>query len=188
MVRRRRIYVAAVALAVAAATAAMLTRVVHGGANRVRIGTGRVSVLARTARTADALPDYVLALPFAAHNFASPDGRGSRLVATDGATTIFAVPGTGRLLCVVEVDQTAETAGGACAERGVLLTGSIWTAEVREDGTKDVVGLVGDGHTYAAANGRRVAVRNNAFVLHDVTGEEVEVGSPDATQTISLGD
>jgi hypothetical protein len=188
MVRRRRIYVAAVALAVAAAAAAVLTRVVHGGADRVRIGTGRVSALARTARTADALPDSVLALPFAAHNFATADGRGSRLVATDGPTKIFAVPGKGRLLCVVEVDQAADTAGGACAERDVLLTGSIWTADVREDGTKDVVGLVGDGHTYAAANGRRVAVQNNAFVIHDVTGDEVEVGSQDAAQTISLGD
>ena len=116
------------------------------------------------------------------------DGRGSRLVGIDGTTKIFAVPGKGRLLCVVEVDQTADTAGGACADRTVLLTGSIWTADVHQDGTKDVVGLVGDGHTYVAAGGRRVPIENNAFVIHDVAGDEVEVGSPAAAQTVSLGD
>jgi hypothetical protein len=132
------------------------------------------------------LPASVVALPFAAHNFASADGRGSRLVATDRTTQIFAVPGKGRLLCVVEVDQAADAAGGACADRSVLLTGSIWTAAVREDGTKDVVGLVGDGHTYAASGERRVPVANNAFVLHDVAADAVEVGSPEAAQTVSL--
>jgi hypothetical protein len=186
VVSRRRIYVAAAFLAAGAAATAVLTQVGRGGSERVRIGTGAVSALTRAAKTADVLPADVVELPFAAHNFASADGRGSRLVATDGTTQIFAVPGKGRLLCVVEVDEAADTAGGACADRSVLLTGSIWTANVREDGTKDVVGLVGDGHTYASSGARRVPVANNAFVLHDVAGDEVEVGSPDAAQTVSL--
>jgi hypothetical protein len=186
MVSRGRIAAVAAALVALALAAGALTQVGHGGPDRVRIGTGAVSALTRAARPTDALPAYVLALPFALHNFASTDGRGSRMVAVDGATRIFAVPGKGRLLCVVEVDQAAETAGGACADRSILLTGSIWTAEVDQDGTEDVVGLVGDGHTYAAAGERRVPIANNAFVMHDITGGEVQLGSPTATQTVSL--
>jgi hypothetical protein len=186
MVSRRRIAAVAAGLAAFAIAAGALTQVGHGGPDRVRIGTGAVSALTRAARPTDALPAYVLALPFAAHNFASTDGRGSRIVAVDGTTQIFAVPGQGRSLCVVEVDQAAETAGGACADRSVLLTGSIWTAEVAQDGTKDVVGLVGDGHSYVAADERRVPVANNAFVIHNVRGEEVQLGSSTATQTVSL--
>lgn len=183
---RGRISVAVAVLAAGAAATAVLTQVGRGGAERVRIGSGAVSTLTRAPKGSDALPAEVVALPFAAHNFASADGRGSRLVATDGTTQVFAVPGKGRLLCVVEVDRAADTAGGACADRSVLQTGSIWTAAVREDGTKDVVGLVGDGHTYAASGDRRVPIANNAFVLNDVAGDALEVGSPEAAQTVSL--
>ena len=53
---------------------------------------------------------------------------------------------------------------------------------------RQVVGLVGDGHTYAEANGKRTAVANNVFVLHDVAGSEVTIGSAKAEQTVDIGD
>jgi hypothetical protein len=173
-------------LGLAAAIAGTTVHVVAGGERKVQIGNGSVSALARTARAGDALPASVLDLPFAEHNFASPSGGGSRLLRTDGSLRVYAVPGKERLLCLIEVDGGAQTSGGACADRNALLTGSIWTADIREDGTKDVVGLVGDGHTYAEASGRRVRVENNAFILRGVDGNDVTLGSPTATQTIEI--
>ena len=173
--------------ALAALIAVVLAQTVFGEAKKVEIGDGSVAALNRTARAADALPADVLRLPFAAHNFATANGTGSRLLKVDGSSKIFAIPGKASLLCVVEVDSAAQTAGGGCADRKVLLTGSIWTAEVREDGTKDVVGLVGDGHTYAEAEGRRVPVENNLFVLRGVEGDELTIGSPTAAQSLEIG-
>jgi hypothetical protein len=85
------------------------------------------------------------------------------------------------------VDTAADTAGGACADRGILRTGSIYMADRQEDGSRLVVGLVGDGHTYAEANGKRVPVQNNAFVLSHVQGGDVTVGSPTASQHVDIG-
>jgi hypothetical protein len=146
-----------------------------------------VSALARAARAADTLPRSVLDYPFAGRNFASPDGGGSRLVQEQGSLKLYAVPGKGGMLCLVEVDTMAATAGGACADRGILRTGSIYMADRQEDGSRLVVGLVGDGHTYAEANGRRAAVENNAFVLNHLEGEDLTVGSPTASQQIDIG-
>ena len=81
----------------------------------------------------------------------------------------------------------AETAGGACADRGVLKTGTIYMADRQEDGSLQVTGLVGDGHTFAEANGRRTAVENNSFLLAQVEGTDLSIGSPTATQQIDLG-
>lgn len=92
------------------------------------------------------------------------------------------------MLCLIEVDDTAGTTGGACADRHILLTGSIFMADRQEDGSQLVVGLVGDGHTYAEAEGRRVPVERNAFVLRGVVGSSVTVGSPTAVQSVDLGD
>jgi hypothetical protein len=91
------------------------------------------------------------------------------------------------MLCLVEVDTAAQTAGGACADRGVLRTGSIYMADRREDGSRLIVGLVGDGHTYAEADGRRAPVENNAFVLDGVEGGNFTVGSATASQHIDIG-
>jgi hypothetical protein len=49
------------------------------------------------------------------------------------------------------------------------------------------VGLVGDGHTYAEADGRRTPVQNNAFVLNGVEGADLTVGSPSASQQVDIG-
>ena len=46
---------------------------------------------------------------------------------------------------------------------------------------------VGDGHTFAEANGRRTAVENNSFLLAQVEGTDLSIGSPTATQQIDLG-
>jgi hypothetical protein len=92
------------------------------------------------------------------------------------------------MLCLVEVDSAAQTSGGACAERSALLTGSIYMADRQEDGSRQVVGLVGDGPTYAEADGRRTRVENNAFVLRGVRGSDVTIGSPTASQTVEIGD
>jgi hypothetical protein len=91
------------------------------------------------------------------------------------------------MLCLVEVDAAADTAGGDCADRGILRTGSIYMADAQEDGSRLVVGLLGDGHTYAEANGRRATVENNSFVLEQVEGGDVTVGSPTATQHVDIG-
>jgi hypothetical protein len=174
-------------LVVVVATAGVLSQLGLGGSERVRIATGSVSALARAAQPADSLPASILAYPFAARNFASPSGAGARLLTTQDALRLYAVPGKGGMLCLVEVDSAAQTSGGACAERSILLTGSIYMADRQEDGSRQVVGLVGDGPTYAEANGRRTRVENNAFVLRGVRGDEVTVGSPTASQTVEIG-
>ncbi len=176
-----------VAVLVAAATAGLLTQLGLGGSNKVQIGSGSVSALARAASSADTLPQSVLDYPFADRNFASPNGGGSRLLQEQGSLKLYAVPGKGGMLCLVELDATAETAGGACADRSLLRTGSIYMADRQEDGSRLVVGLVGDGHTYAEANGRRATVENNAFVLNHVQGGDLTVGSPTASQHIDIG-
>ena len=171
----------------AAAVAGLLTQLGLGGSDRVQIGNGSVSALAHTRSAADALPQSVLDYPFADRNFASPDGGGSRLLQQQASLKLYAVPGKGGMLCLVEVDSVADTAGGACADRSILRTGSIYMADRQEDGSRLVVGLVGDGHTYAEANGRRTTVDNNAFVLNHVEGGDLTVGSPTASQHIDIG-
>ena len=174
------------ALLVAAATAGLLTQLGLGGSDKVEIGKGSVSALAHAGSTVDAVPQSVLDYPFADRNFASPNGGGSRLLQEHGSLRLYAVPGKGGLVCLVEVDTVADTAGGACADRGILRTGSIYMADRQEDGSRLVVGLVGDGHTYAEANGRRATVENNAFVLNQVEGGDFTVGSPTASQHVEI--
>ena len=186
--RARRRVLVPVPLAVAAISAAVLSQLGLGGSDKVQIGNGSVSALARAARTGDELPPNVLRYPFAARNFASPNGAGSRLLATQGSLRLYAVAGKEALVCLIEVDSVAQTAGGACADRSVLLTGSIYMADRQEDGSRQIVGLVGDGHTYAEANGKRVRVQNNAFVLQDVDGHDLTIGSATASQTVDIGD
>jgi hypothetical protein len=185
-VRKRHLQFGA-ALLVAATTAGLLTQLGLGGSDKVQIGNGSVSALAHAARAADTLPQSVLDYPFADRNFASPEGGGSRLLQEHDSLRLYAVPGKGGLVCLVEVDTGAETAGGACADRSLLRTGSIYMADRQEDGSRLVVGLVGDGHTYAEANGRRTTVENNAFVLDHLEGGDLTVGSPTASQHIDIG-
>jgi hypothetical protein len=170
-----------------AATAALLTQLGLSGSDKVEIGNGSVSALARAAHRADALPRSVLQYPFAERNFASANGGGSRLLQVQGSLLLYAVPGKGGQLCLIEVDTTAATAGGACADRSTLRTGSIYMADLQEDGSRLVVGLVGDGHTYAEANGKRVAVQNNAFVLNRVQDGDLTIGSPTESQHVDIG-
>ena len=184
--RRRHLQFGAAVL-VAAATAGLLTQLGLGGSDKVQIGNGSVSALAHAARAVDTLPQSVLDYPFAGRNFASPNGGGSRLLQEQGSLKLYAVPGRGGMLCLVEVDTAADTAGGACADRNILRTGSIYMADRHEDGSRLVVGLVGDGHTYAEADGRRARVDNNAFVLDNVKGGDLTVGSPSASQHLDLG-
>ena len=91
-VTRRRIHFAAVLL-VAAVIAGLLSQLVLGGSDKVEIGNGSVSALARAAHTTDALPQSVLSYPFAARNFASANGNGSRLLQVQGTLRLYGVPG-----------------------------------------------------------------------------------------------
>jgi hypothetical protein len=174
-------------LVLAAAVAGLLTQLGLGGNERVQIGDGSVSALARAARAADTLPQSVLNYPFGGRNFASPDGAGSRLLQEQGSLKLYGVPGKGGMLCLVEVDTVADTAGGACADRRLLRTGSIYMADRLVDGSRLVVGLVGDGNTYAEANGRRATVENNSFMLDHVEGGDLTVGSATASQHVDIG-
>jgi hypothetical protein len=184
MTRRRILF--GVMFLLAAATAGVLSQLGLGGGERTRIANGSVSALARAARPADSLPASVLDYPFADRNFASPPGAGARLLTTQGSLRLYAVPGKDGMLCLVEVDSVAQTSGGACAERSALLTGSIYMADLQEDGSRQVVGLVGDGPRYAEADGRRTRVENNAFVLRGIRGNDVTIGSPTASQTVEI--
>jgi hypothetical protein len=184
-VRDRRIQFGAAVL-VAAAVAGLLTQLGLGGSDKVQIGNGSVSALAQAAQAADTLPQSVVDYPFAERNFASPNGGGSRLLQEQGSLSLYAVPGKGGMVCLIEVDSAANTAGGACADHSVLRTGSIYMADRQEDGSRLVVGLVGDGHTYAEADGRRATVENNAFVLNQVEGGDFTVGSPTASQHVDI--
>jgi hypothetical protein len=186
--RTRRVRTIGVLLFVGAlAVAAVVSQVGRSGSERVRIGTGSISALSRTAKLSDRLPPEVLSYPFAGHNFASPSGGGSRLLKAEGSLSLYVVPGKAGMVCLVEVDQLAQTSGAACADRNVLLTGSIFMADRNDDGTQQVVGLVGDGHTYAEARGQRVAVDGNVFVLRGVGSSEVTIGSTTAAQTVEIG-
>jgi hypothetical protein len=171
-----------------AVTAGVVSQFGFGGSGKVQIGNGSVSALARVADAGDALPPSVLSYPFAERNFASRGGHGSRLLKTDGTLKVYAVPGKSGMLCLIEVDTAAQTAGGTCADRNVLLTTSIYMADRQPDGAWLVFGLVGDGHTYAEADGRRSRVENNAFVLRNVDGDEITIGSPTASQIIDIHD
>jgi hypothetical protein len=175
-------------LLVVAIAAGALSQLGFGGAGPAQIGGSSVSALARTAGGGDALPSTVLAYPFAERNFASRSGAGSRVLRSEGSLTLYAVPGKGGMICLIEVDDFTETAGGACADRNVLLTGPIYMATRREDASRRIVGLVGDGPTYARAGGKHVRVENNAFILEGVLASEVTVGSPSASRTIEIGD
>ncbi|HEX6662092.1 MAG TPA: hypothetical protein VF025_00320 [Gaiellaceae bacterium] len=175
------------AFAAALATAGLVTQFGLGGGGKVQIGDGSVSALGRAARTGDVLPRSILAYPFAERNFASPDGRGSRVLSVHGSLTLYAVPGKAGMVCLIEADSLAETAGGACADRSVLKTGTIYMADRQEDGSLQVAGLVGDGHTFAEANGRRTPVENNSFLLAQVEGTDLSIGSTTETQQIDLG-
>jgi hypothetical protein len=175
-------------VAIGGVGAATLSQLGLGGGERAVIGKGSVSALGRLARTSDRLPESVLSYPFAARNFASPQGAGARLLKTHESLRLYAVPGKSGMLCLIEVDEVADTAGGACADRTVLKTGSIYMADRQEDGSREIVGLVGDGHTFAEAGGKRTRVENNAFVLQHVDDKTFTVGSPTATQTVDLGD
>ena len=183
---QRRRLVFALVLAMGAVAAAVISQAGLGGQKRVEIGTGSVAALSRTARAADALPAEVLSYPFAARNFANRAGFGSRLLKAEGSLRLYAVPGKAGLVCLVEIDDLAGSSGGACADRGVLRTSSIFMADEREDGSTQVVGLVGDGHTYAEGGGKRAAVENNAFVLPDIEHDNVTIGSPTAKQTVDI--
>jgi hypothetical protein len=185
-VRSRRLQLAT-ALLLAGVAAGLLTQLGLGGSGKVQIGNGSVAALARAARDTDALPQGVLDLPFAERNFGSPSGGGSRLLQTRGSLRLYGVPGKQGLLCLIEVDDLAGTSGGACAERSILRTGAIFMADRQEDGSRLVVGLVGDGHTYAEAGGRRTAVRDNAFVLTGVRDTQITVGSPVGSQQVDIG-
>ena len=183
--RDRRVQFGAAVL-VAAAAAGLLTQLGLGGGDKVQIGKGSVSALAQAARAADTLPQSVLDYPFAERNFAAPSGGGSRLLQEQGSLRLYAVPGKAGMVCLVEVDSAAKTAGGACADRSVLRTGSIYMADRQEDGSRLVEGLVGDGHTYVEADGRRATVENNAFVLNQIEGGDFTVGSPTASQHVDI--
>jgi hypothetical protein len=176
-----------VAVVLAAATAGLLTQLGLGGSGKVQIGNGSVSALAHVAHPDDTLPRSVLGYPFAERNFAAQGGGGSRLLLEQGSLRLYAVPGKAGMLCLIEVDTVADTAGGACADRSVLRTGSIYMADRQDDGSRLVVGLLADGHTYAEADGERTPVENNAFVLKHVEGEALTVGSPSASQHVDIG-
>lgn len=182
MTKRRFIGVVVVVVA-----AAIASQVGFGGSGKVRIGTGKVTALARAAAPDDQLPTQLAGYPFAEHNFASRTGAGSRLLRSEGSLSIYAVPGKGGMLCLVEVDEVEQASGGACADRSLLLTGSIFMSDQAEDGSQQVVGLVGDGHTYAEAGGKRVGVERNVFLLRGVRAETVTIGSPSAAQTVDVG-
>ena len=176
-----------IGVVVVLAAAAIASQVGFGGSGKVRIGTGKVTALSRAAAPADQLPAQVLGYPFAEHNFASPTGAGSRLLRREGSLSIYGVPGKGGMLCLVELDEVEQTSGGACADRSILLTGSIFMSDQAEDGSRQVVGLVGDGHTYAEAGGKRVGVERNVFLLRGVGADSVTIGSPSAAQTVDVG-
>ena len=182
----RRILIGTLVLALAI-TVGALSQVGFGGSERVQIGDGSVSSLMRGAHGGDALPAAVLTYPFAERNFATRSGAGSRLLRSDGSVKLYAVPGKAGMICLIEVDDLAQTAGGACADREVLLTGAIYMATTQADASRRVVGLVGDGHTYARAGGQQVRVEDNAFILEDVSSGEITVGSPSASQTFETG-
>jgi hypothetical protein len=181
--KRTRLVLGAAASAVAIASLA--AGVGSGRPPTPALSDGTVAVLERPARSGDVLPGRVLELPFARH-FANSGA--ARLARRDAERTVYVVPGRDSTLCLIVVEANA--VGLNCAGRSVLRSGAVWQGTGQDDGSTDVVGVVGDGVAYARTEGgSRVVVNNNVFTIDAVRGRTITLGTHDGFEAeFDLGD
>lgn len=183
---RNRFLLGAGGIATVMAVAAVAAGVGFGGPPTPVLSDGSVSALKRPATNADALPARVLELPFARH-FADP--AKARLALRDGERSVYVVPGRDASLCLVVVEQNGAI-GLNCAGRSVLRSGAVWQGTGNDDGSTDIVGIVGDGIAYAQGeSGGRVAVKDNVFTIDGATGRTIVFTTNEGNEAeFDLGD
>jgi hypothetical protein len=182
----RRLVIALVALA-SAAVAAVAAGIGLSRPSAPVLSDGSIAALERPGRSADALPARVLELPFARH-FANPNA--ARLVSRDVERSVYVVPGRDATVCLVVVEAEASGIALNCAARSLLRSGSVWQGTRTADGAVDIVGVVGDGVTYATADGKtRLPVRGNVFAMSGVRNRTIILGTESGVEAaFDLGD
>jgi hypothetical protein len=185
MKKRTRVVLGAAAIGAAAAVAAVATGIGFGGSPTPALSDGIVTALDRPARSGDALPDRVLELPFARHFAPST----ARLAFRDAERSVYVVAGRDSSLCLVVV-ETTNGVGLNCAGRSVLRGGAVWQGTGNDDGSTDIVGVVGDGVAYARTDGNSsVTVKDNFFRINAATGRTIIFGKRDGAEaSFDLGD
>jgi hypothetical protein len=170
---RRKYYIGPLVLVAIAATAALAAGKSPGGESTPRLSNGELSALSRAPAAEDVLPANVLQLPIA-QDFARP--LVARRLATEGGRRIYAVRGRQKTTCLVVIESSDDATTVNCA--GVAQeSGAVWQGTPQNDGTVDVVGIVGDGVAYARAGDSRAQVENNVFILKGKVNDEVVLGT-----------
>jgi hypothetical protein len=184
--KRNRFLLGVAGIAVAASAAAVAAGVGFGGPPTPVLSGGGIAALESPATSADALPARVLQLPFARH-FADP--AAARLALRDAERTVYVVPGRDTSLCLVVVEANGGI-GLNCAGRSVLRSGAVWQGTGNDDGSTDIVGVVGDGVAYVQPeNGERVAVKDNVFTIDGATGRTIVFTTDEGVEAnFDLGD
>jgi hypothetical protein len=71
-----------------------------------------------------------------------------------------------------------------------LQTGAVWQGTGNNDGSTDIVGVVGDGVAYAQADAnRRVGIKGNVFSVDSVRDRTIVFGTNEGVEAeFDLGD
>src|SRR5690606_7687226 len=102
------------------------------------------------------LPDGFGDLPAAAR---MADLSDARLLAVDGPTRYFAVPGVGETVCLVAISGMEST--GTCAPRAALTEEGVYFAEGLPGDARSIALLVPDGVDGVVAGGTEFAALDN---------------------------
>jgi hypothetical protein len=166
-------------------TALLLAAATGGAASKpLQLGNGNVAALSRTAGADDALPAAVTAMPAASW---ISNASASRLVLNASDYRAWVAPGTGGFLCLA-VQVTVEGGSGiTCAPRKTLQTGPIYFSSINASGGVDVVGLVDDAVDSVRAAGNVARLANNAFVLRNMAGTSLTLGTSAGSHSVDLG-
>ena len=166
-------------------TALLLAAAIAGAASKpLQLGNGNVAVLSRATAAGDALPAAVTAMPAASW---ISNASASRLVLNAPDYRAWVAPGTGGFLCLA-VQVTAEGGSGiTCAPRRTLQTGPIYFSSINANGGVDVVGLVDDAVSSVSAAGNAARLAENAFVLRNMAGTSLTLGTSAGSRTVDLG-
>jgi len=120
------------------------------------------------------LPPEVASRPDMQQRLADPSA--SRLAMSVRGKDIFVAKGHDNTICLLVVEQDSDrTTSGTCQDISVLGNRAILLVVSDAAGQTETIGVVANGFTSAHAAGQSAPVRNNAFALHDVQLQDVQV-------------
>jgi len=180
--------VVALGLAVVAIAMTMAIGLDLGGATPAPAagGSSHLAILDRPMRADDALSSIVLSSPGLAKQL-DTRSQDARLALVAGADRLYVVPGSiDGTICLVDVNEGDASVVSNCAPGATLDKGVIYLSTPHQDGTIDVVGVVGDQfHTIAASDGASsTRVSNNAFAISRLQGQHLVL---DGSVDVDLG-